>query len=225
MTGSALGRTSLCLSDTRLRVASRTRRYGVGRHPMEPRLHIPGGRLHRLPSRLAVAAPAIRSECGSMRVAVAPPAAPGNVRSHRAPVIVTSETGGASMGRFKAIPSLLLVIEGEVSSHNFPTLSKVADSAVARKRLVRRDRALLQIPTVPRRTQAATEDDQDGRRNERPCKNQSRFPNSTHGSPGIAQAQLDQRRIHVVALEVRGPAEQVPPARDTSVEAYGQIAQ
>lgn len=166
MTGRALGRAYLRPTDTRLHVTGRARRHGMGRDLVKACLDTPGGRRRRLPARLAMADRAIRSKSGSVRVAVAPAATPRGIRRDRSPIIVTSKAGRVCVGRLQAIPRLLLVVEREVSPHETPALSDVADAAVARKRLVRRDRAPLPVSTVPRRTQAATENRQDAGRQE-----------------------------------------------------------
>ena len=225
MTRSALGRTCLRSADTRLHVAGCTRRYGMSRNQVKPHRDIPGGRLHRFPARQAVAALTIRSERGRVRVAVASAAAPGDVRSDWSPVVVTPKTGGARMGRLQAISGLFLMVEGQVSSHDLPTVSNVADAAIARERLVRRDGAPLPVPVVLRCAYATTENDYGSGHDERPPKEQSQFSNTAHGSPGITQAQFKQRRVHIIPIEVRGPAEQAPPAGDASIEADRQITQ
>ncbi len=74
------------------------------------------------------------------------------------------------MSGLQPIPRLLLVVEREVFPHDTPTLPNVADAAVTGKRPMRWNRAPLRVPTVPRRTQAAIENDQNGGREERPRK-------------------------------------------------------
>jgi hypothetical protein len=115
MAGSALGRTYLGPIDTRLDVATRTGRHGVGLDTVKAYLDVPGGRRPRLPAYLAMAALAVRSERGGMGVGVTAGTAAGGIRRNRPPVIMTPKAGSLRVSPLQVVSRFFRMVEGEVS--------------------------------------------------------------------------------------------------------------
>ena len=216
--GSAQGRVHPGSADPRLDVATRARWDRVGGDQVKARPDIPGGRPHRFPVHLSVAAPAIRSERGGVRVVVAPAATPRNISLDQAPILCSA---GRRPGHGPPPGDTPFLSHGRrrrsSARHCTPDPDGIGCNSPETSGAPRPD------PTAgPNDTSAHPHGnwDNQGADRKKPSHGKPYVPPSTfHGSPGKTQTQFEQRRVRMVAAEVRSVAQDAPVAGNAAVEA------
>src|SRR5690606_14155049 len=132
----------------RARVAAVAGHRGVRAGEREARARVRLALVDHLPGGLLVAARAVRSELGEVRVLVAAGAAARGDDLHRAAVVVAAQAQRIGVRPAQLDAGLLAVVEREARPQLLPLRAEVAQAAVGRERVVRQDRTEPGPPAV-----------------------------------------------------------------------------
>ncbi len=125
-----------------------TRDGGVRADERETRARVIRERADRRPRPFVMTLDARRAEQATMRIEMTSAAAARREALHRPTVVVTAKAFGLRMRPDEREARFALVVKFEIRSDRMPAAARVAQRAIAGKRIVRHDRAALRVPVL-----------------------------------------------------------------------------